>query len=457
MLASFFHFASFLQPKLAPAIVKTTPVITPAGQSLRILSLNWNAETVPSEVNSYLRDTRYKAMLDWVKINDPDIILLQEGWNYNGDPSVAQSLGRALGYDVAYHLDMGAPGVVYVSEAVLAKKKFKMSDEQDILLPHSAPFLGDGKNWILITGGVTFGVGATLHLDNNEPMYVYTSHMVGNTDNDRRDQMEALNEAVRKKVESDGGIWGRAKVIIGGDLNSSPKSPLDDYMHVNGYQDAWETTHPDDGGETDCSDETHRYFNPAQLSGDLFPDQSDASSCERIDHIYTLGDSIHTAATTLAFMQPLERVWMSDHYGVFATIGVNGATPTPPNNLRDTDKFMLPTHMLNITKEMFYCDGPSIDRTCGSQLAPFYVVGPRGLTIKNVPGAGLLHVMFDRGPGNVLGSPHATLDSNTRATFYFSKDGDYTFRITDSWNNVVIGKVHAVIEQFTNNPPTRIQ
>jgi endonuclease/exonuclease/phosphatase family metal-dependent hydrolase len=415
---------------------------------LKVLTLNFNAEMVPPDVKSHLRDRRFKAIVDWLKVHDPDVIMLQEGWNFHGDVSVAQTIARAMKYDVTYRLTMGAPGFIYSSEAILAKKSLRMSDRRDVELPHNACHFGDGKSWTLITGPVSYAVGATLKLASGEPLYVYTSHLVGDSDGDKRDQFVAMSEAIRAQIEKDGGRFTHAKVIMGGDLNSVPASPLDLYAQNVGYRDAWEETHPFDPGYTDCADPSDPCYNPMQLAGDLFPSQSDESHSRRIDHVYTMGDELKTLASTMVFTAPLEGVWMSDHYGLLATIGVNGEMPSSiPNPARDHEGELLPTHMLELTPKMFQCDGPSIDRRCGSRLSPFYVVGPRGLTIVNVKGVGFLKVQF-RGPGDVFASSHASLDNGERASFVFSKDGNYSFVARDADGNTVEGVIRAVFEPF---------
>jgi hypothetical protein len=191
-----------------------------------------------------------------------------------------------------------------------------------------------------------------------------------------------------------------------------------------------------------------------QLGGDLIPEQNAENGSARIDHVYSFGERLRPLATTLVFTNPFDGVWMSDHYGLLSTFAVSDEQPTHvPNPARDHDGSILPTHVLDVTQAMFYCDGPSIGHTCGSVLKPFYVVGPKGLTLHNVPGAGLLDVRMIRGSGPAFATQHATLDSDERVSFVFSKDGDYTFRITDSFKNVVEGTVHAVSQQFSDGAP----
>ncbi|MBI3555895.1 MAG: endonuclease/exonuclease/phosphatase family protein [Deltaproteobacteria bacterium] len=428
----------------------------PRSHLLRVLSLNFNAEMVPNDIDSRLRDGRFRALLDWVGVNHPDVILLQEGWNYHGDPSVAITLARALHWDMDYRLDMGAPGFLYDSVAILAKKSLHLSEVQAIELPHSAHSIGDGKNWVLVTGAVSYGVGGRITLADGESAYLYTTHLVGDTDSDKRDQMLALNSAIQAQVEKNGGVWGTTKVITGGDLNSPPGSLLDQAIRSAGYTDAWEVNHPTDPGFTDCANVTDACFNPMELGGYLFPDQAGENSSGRIDHLYALGRGISPLASTIVFNLPINGVWMSDHYGLLTTYNTGGPASPVSNPARDFGGFILPTHIQDIRAQNFYCGGPSIGRSCHNSLAPYYVVGPKGLTIHNVKGAGLLDVRID-GPGIVYPYNRAQLDSNQRASFVFAKDGDYTYQVKDPWGNRVTGVVHVIAEKFSDNRPIPVQ
>src|SRR6185437_4439730 len=79
------------------------------GQNLKVLTLNFNDEVIPTDPGSALRDGRFRAFIDWAKANDPDIILFQEGWTFHSAPSVAKPIAEALGYDYSYWIGMGFP------------------------------------------------------------------------------------------------------------------------------------------------------------------------------------------------------------------------------------------------------------------------------------------------------------------------------------------------------------
>ena len=113
-------------------------------------------------------------------------------------------------------------------------------------------------------------------------------------------------------------------VVVAGDFDATPDSASVrlwtgrqslDGMSVH-YQDAWTAMHPDEPGHT---------FTPRN------PLRSDAwkpRPGRRIDYILvrcgTHGATLDIAACELAFDQPLDGVWASDHFGVFADLTAAG-------------------------------------------------------------------------------------------------------------------------------------
>ena len=96
-------------------------------------------------------------MTEWILKNDPDIVMIQEGFNFHNYGSVVKALAEELGYDYAYRIGMGFPLVMYDSDGMLVKKKFHLSQERDVRLPHGAPWFGDGKNWVVVFGSIQPG------------------------------------------------------------------------------------------------------------------------------------------------------------------------------------------------------------------------------------------------------------------------------------------------------------
>jgi endonuclease/exonuclease/phosphatase family metal-dependent hydrolase len=113
-----------------------------------------------------------------------------------------------------------------------------------------------------------------------------------------------------------------AHVVLAGDLDAVPEATsirfLRGVQSLDGlsvyYLDAWAAQHPDDPGHTFTT------RNP------LVMDDSGVRQeiSRRIDYIFVRGDeSGPTLAVTrcsLAFDEPVEGVWASDHFGVFAEL-----------------------------------------------------------------------------------------------------------------------------------------
>jgi endonuclease/exonuclease/phosphatase family metal-dependent hydrolase len=115
-------------------------------------------------------------------------------------------------------------------------------------------------------------------------------------------------------------------VVLAGDLDAVPEAAsirfLSGLQSLGGssvrYRDAWASAHPDDEGHTFTT------RNP------LVSEESDVRQEEsrRIDYVFVrcdeLGPTLEIAACELAFDEPVDGVWASDHFGVVADL-------TPPS------------------------------------------------------------------------------------------------------------------------------
>jgi endonuclease/exonuclease/phosphatase family metal-dependent hydrolase len=413
----------------------------PGGKTLKVLSLNFNAEIFLSDRDQRIQAMRIPRILQWIRQNDPDVVLIQEAWSFHADPSVALTLGRALNYDVAYRLDMGAPGFMYDSVAILAKKSLHMSEEKDIVLPHSAKFSGDGKTWVIVTGAVTVAVGVVVRLPDGTPVWVYTSHLGGANDAERKDQLTAMDQAIRGHVAQDHADWNTAHVIAGGDLNSYPDYPSIQYMKSQGYEDTWAAAHPElvsTGDEiTDCGDPTSAYFNPFAIGAGMFPSQNDPGSraCGKIDYIFAHGPDHRTLASTVTFTSPTEGLWMSDHYGVLSTIAFDGDRPAtlPANPARDSAPLPA-TALLEITPKLLRC---AWDDGCSKMLPERDAYTAKGLTVVN--SAALTMRVGIYGPRAIVPYSNVALKTGEGASFSFLEPGEYRYRITDEQKDDIEG------------------
>ena len=402
---------------------------------IKALELNFNSEEVPNDPHNVVRDLRFNAAIDWVGKNDPDIIFLEEAWSYRKDPTVALTLARAIGYDVAYRLEMGAPGLFYEADAVLAKKDFHMTGQKNIKLPHSAFELGDGKTWVANFGGVSYAVGVKLTLNDGEPLYVYATHLVAVKATDRGDQASAIDQDARARAKADGVDWNQAHVIVAGDFNSTSLDPAILLMKKVGYEDSFDAAHPGDTSCSDCADTTYPWFNPFTIAAGLFPSQVDESTSFRNDYIFSHSPSFKALASTLVFTTPYDGVWMSDHYGLMTVFG-DESLPKPPNPVHDTEGTVPDTRIVKVSTDQFLCSDPWNNAgnpegaACANEIAPVVVNGPRGVTIENRSDF-YFEIEID-GPGVILATRTAALNPGEQVAFTFNTPGEFTYSIRNT-------------------------
>ena len=412
------------------ALMTNIALANDSASGLKVLSLNFNSEDVPVDSKSVARDLRFAAIQHWVHENDPDIILIQEGWNFHSDPSIGISLARAIGYDVAYRLGMGFPGYLVDSNAILTRKSLHMSDEQDVKLPHSAPEIGDGKTWVVGFGAVTWAVGVSLTLPDGNPLYVYTSHLIGSTASDRADQLRTIDEDIHTRAKRDGVAWQNARIILGGDFNSTPSDAGPVALVQAGYTDSFDFVHPGDKSCTDCADPNAPFFNPTTIGAELVPNQADETNSDRFDYIFSHGPGLKAVSSTLIFTAPYRGVWMSDHYGVVSEFGDESA-PVISGPVHDHEEPISPPQILRLNTDHFLCSDPwgsnESPDGCLTTVEALTVDGPRGVTLVNRSDF-YVEVEFS-GPGDVFTSPHAPLNPGESAAFAFDRPGEYTFTV----------------------------
>jgi endonuclease/exonuclease/phosphatase family metal-dependent hydrolase len=116
-------------------------------------------------------------------------------------------------------------------------------------------------------------------------------------------------------------------VVLTGDLDAMPDAAsirfLRGLQSLGGlsvcYRDAWGSTHPGDPGDT------FTVRNP------LMTEQSDVRQeiSRRIDYIFVRcdesGPTLEIVSCALAFAEPVDGVWPSDHFGVVADLGAPAA------------------------------------------------------------------------------------------------------------------------------------
>ena len=112
-------------------------------------------------------------------------------------------------------------------------------------------------------------------------------------------------------------LGGETAVILTGDLNDTPGSPMYQVLAGNGFTDTWAALHPNQAGLTCCN----------------LPDLSNATPTfdQRIDYVWTKGLVQPQAGllgqVTLIGLKPSDRIsgalgtiWPSDHAGVVADV-----------------------------------------------------------------------------------------------------------------------------------------
>ena len=402
------------------------------GQVLKILQLNFNDEMVMEDGENRFRDRRFPIMVQWIRDNDPDIIFINEGWNYRGFYSVIQALAEAVDYDYNYNVGMGIPFLFADSDGILVKKKFQLSKKQSFECPDGFPVIGSGKDWVLPLGSNTYTSGGRIVLDNGSAAYVYSTHLISesmNVNANLNDSL-AIDNAIEKDILANGDDPFTTTKIVGGDFNSDPSQPAPRAFVALGYHDTFAEAHPDapyDVSCSNCADPTSIYYNPMTIAPGLFPKQAEIGPANRIDYVLASGPQIKTLASTMIFTNTINDIWMSDHSGLFSTIVVGGDAPAGasyPNPIRDLSPPSTPTWIINLNKDSMKCSAPL---KCVQTLPNRAVSAALGVTFTNQT-AYLMHIKWS-GSGQVWARPEDTLGKGESTTFYFDPNIHYTFTV----------------------------
>ncbi len=148
-----------------------------------------------------------------------------------------------------------------------------------------------------------------------QPYTIISAHAEANLAGAPPGALEALRAAqVGEMVAS---VGGNERVVLMGDLNDKPGSPMYSVLQSAGFTDAWSALHPGTQGLTCC--------HASDLSDDV------ANFDQRIDYIFTRGFARDDGkifgqvdrfgdvpADRLA--GPAYRIWPSDHVGLIAAL-----------------------------------------------------------------------------------------------------------------------------------------
>ncbi len=393
---------------------------------LKVLQFNFNSELVLEDHDYRFRDRRFDAMVEWIEKNAPDVVFLQEGWNYHHSRSVIQALGLATGYDYAYRVGEGIPFLYADSDGLLVKKSLHFFDRSSSELPHGGPEIGSGRGWVLPLGANSYGVGGKITLEDGSFVYLYSTHLVSVGKFANQDDLKAIHRLILSRAQADGVAQDQIQAIIAGDFNSIPTDFAPLTLTNLGYHDTFAESHPGlstaSASCTSCSDSTTEYFNPMTVAPGLIPKQAKLGTNDRIDYVFAKGPLVTSLASTIIFNEPIENQWMSDHFGVLSTIAFGGVPASGqdyPNPLREEvhpDTFSLNLHL---SRESFSQANPDhiLQAVSASRGVTFVNDSPWRLKI-NWTGSGL-----------VWASNHVKLKKHEASAFYFDPNETYRFTI----------------------------
>ncbi|MEV6845472.1 endonuclease/exonuclease/phosphatase family protein [Actinoplanes sp. NPDC051411] len=234
----------------------------------------------------------------------PDLIALQEVVRGVGGDQVLELLGE--GYHVVHHSRRSSNGVgaAFASRwpvGAVSEVDLRVTGRVD--LPWSAAVIGEIE--------VPSPVGSVLFVHHKPAWQVgYAA--------ERELQAVACARAVEERLA------GRAvHVILAGDFDDVPDSASIRFwtgkqsLHGSSvaYRDAWAAIHPDDPGHTFTP------VNPLERAGEMSLELG-----RRIDYVMVRcgvhGPSLDVADCRLAFDEPVDGVWASDHFSVVAELAV---------------------------------------------------------------------------------------------------------------------------------------
>ena len=389
-----------------------------SGEIIKTVSLNFNSETVPEDFRSRLRDRRINAMISWMKQNSPDLIFIEEGWNHRGSPSIVKSLAEAMGYTYHYRLTMGVNGLLMDSNGILLRPGFEIEDAATFKLAHASPTLGDGKTWIVSLGSTSWGVGAKIKTPGGNTLYAYATHLIGKTEAKRRDQVKSLHDAIEHQIFAQGEDPAQAKILIAGDLNETPDSSTLNALRSLGYQDSFKEAHPEarDISQvcTFCGNPFNDSYNPMTLAPNQVPAQSAIEGDLRIDYILSKGPEIRSRASTIVFTEPLNGVWMSDHYGLETTFELGAPSGSIVSNpITDRTRTLPRAQVIEITDRDLDCDAEG----CHHLRSNIEVNSATGVTFLNHTRKALKITL--KGNGSIWPGKFALPRSGRVAAFFF--------------------------------------
>jgi endonuclease/exonuclease/phosphatase family metal-dependent hydrolase len=244
---------------------------------------------------------------------DPDVVVFQEAIVREGYDQVVEVLGS--GYQVFHQRGRSDNGG---GASIASRWPIDLIREADLQFDKTLYRSGWIGSLAIVEIGCPEPIGSLL-LAHHKPTWQSRA--------ERERELQALASA-RMIEETVGGV--ARHVILAGDFDATPDAASMRFwtgrQSIDGmsvyYQDAWEAVHGDVPGHT---------FTPANpiRSGRWRPRPG-----RRIDYVMVRcgdhGSTLDIEGCELAFDEPVDGVWASDHFGVVADFGLLMPTDDPP-------------------------------------------------------------------------------------------------------------------------------
>ncbi len=234
----------------------------------------------------------------------PDLIAFQEAFKQDEHETAAEILARD------YHVHHQTTGLLGDGQCAAIASRWPLRDVRELdqqLTPRAADF---PATTLLAEVEAPEPIGPLLfvnHLPSWKPQL----------EHERELQTLAAARAIEEIVEA-----RPMHCVLAGDLDAVPESAsirfLRGLQSFDGlsvcYRDAWGNAHPNDPGHT------------FTLRNPLVMEESDVRQevSRRIDYVFVRADengpTLEVAACALAFADPVDGVWASDHFGVVADL-----------------------------------------------------------------------------------------------------------------------------------------
>jgi endonuclease/exonuclease/phosphatase family metal-dependent hydrolase len=269
----------------------------PGTSRVRVLTLNLLA---PQHADW---ERRRPVLVDGLARLRPDVVALQETVWGDGYDQAADLLGPGL--QVARHSGRSPDGV---GAAVASRWPLGTSHEVDLhVTARTAGFPWCAALAVEVLAPPPLGPLLFVH---HKPNWQHGY--------EHERELQAVTAARFVEALLDG---RDRHVVLAGDLDDPPDSASIRFwtgrQALDGtsvrYEDAWEVAHPDEAGHTFSP------RNPLVLAGEMSLERG-----RRIDYVMVRcgvhGPTLDVAACSLAFDQPVDGVWASDHFGVVADL-----------------------------------------------------------------------------------------------------------------------------------------